>query len=164
MTEKLDIPSISAVIAAASVVAGVIYYSIHIRLQTKVRQTDLVWRLYSDANSKQHHDAWIKIMNSKFENYDDLVEKHGQLFSGKPIPDAFLIVANFYEGVGVLLHRKLVDIDMIVDLLPTEMTWEKVKPAVEGMRKRFNEPRFYEWFEYLYNEVKKEKNKNTKSQ
>lgn len=72
MTEKLDIPSISAVIAAASVVAGVIYYSIHIRLQTKVRQIDLVWRL--DANSKQHHDAWIKIMNLKFENYDGLVD------------------------------------------------------------------------------------------
>ena len=160
----LDIPSISGIIAVVGVMVGVAFTVLELRNLVKQRQTDLVWRLYSDANSKQHHDAWIKIMNSKFENYDDLVEKHGQLFSGKPIPDAFLIVANFYEGVGVLLHRKLVDIDMIVDLLPTEMTWEKVKPAVEGMRKQFNEPKFYEWFEYLYNEVKKEKNKNTKSQ
>jgi len=151
----LDIVSISAIVTAIGVLVGVVFAIIEIRNLVQTRQTDMVWRLYSDINSKQLHDAWIKLMNSKFENYDDLVEKHGPLLSGKPVPDAFLIVSNFFEGVGLLLHRRLVDIDMIINLLPTEMTWKKVKPAVEGMRKQFNEPKFYEWFEYLYNETHK---------
>jgi len=73
------------------------------------------------------------------------------------------MVANFFEGAGVLLHRKLADIGTIADLLPVEMTWEKMKPIVEGMRKQFNEPRFYEWFEYLYNEMKKREQQTAKT-
>jgi hypothetical protein len=30
-----------------------------------------------------------------------------------------------------------------------------LKPIVEGERKDYNQPRSLEWFEYLYNEMKK---------
>jgi len=43
----------------------------------------------------------------------------------------------------------------LVELLPAGMTWKKIKPIVEGIREQFNDPRFYEWFEYLYNEMQK---------
>ena len=49
----IDISSVSVVVAAASVVAGVIYYSFQLRNQTKMRQTDLVMRLYSTYSSKE---------------------------------------------------------------------------------------------------------------
>lgn len=151
----VDVPTISIAIAAASVVAGVIYYSLQLRHQTKARQTDLVWRIYSDLNRKEFLGAWTKTINLEFKEYSDLVKRYGQLFSGKPVTSAIFVVANLFEGVGVLLHRKLVDIGVVADLLPVEMTWEKMKPIVGGMRKQFNDPRFYEWFEYLYNEMKK---------
>jgi len=93
-----------------------------------------------------------------------LGKRYGQPFSGKPVTGAIIMVANLFEGVGVLLHRKLIDISMVADLLPVEMTWEKIKPIVGGMRKQFNEPRFYEWFEYLYNEMKKREQKLPKTQ
>lgn len=136
----------------------------HLRQQVKVRQTDLVWRLYSDLNRKEFHEAWTKTINLEFKDYNDLVKRYGQPFSGKPVTSAIIMVANFFEGVGVLLHRKLVDISMVEELLPVEMTWEKMKPIVAGMREQFNEPRFYEWFEYLYNEMKKREQQLAKAQ
>jgi hypothetical protein len=35
------------------------------------------------------------------------------------------------------------------------MTWNKVKPFVEGVREQFNQPTMYEEFEYLYNQIRK---------
>lgn len=35
------------------------------------------------------------------------------------------------------------------------MTWKKLKPIVEEIRKQWNEPRIYEMFEYAYNELQK---------
>jgi hypothetical protein len=50
-----------------------------------------------------------------------------------------------------------VDIDTLVDTYGESgaMAWEKVKPLVEGFRKQSKMPKAFEWFEYLYNEMKK---------
>ena len=67
------------------------------------------------------------------------------------------MVANFFEGIGILLRRKLIDIALVDDLFSSDViiTWHKMKPIVEGWRKQFNRPQMSEWFEYLYNEMKK---------
>jgi len=57
----VDIQTISIAIASASVVAGIIYYSLQIRQQTKTRQTDLVIRLYTAFGGKEMRGAWEKI-------------------------------------------------------------------------------------------------------
>ena len=58
----------------------------------------------------------------------------------------------FFEGVGVLLYRKLVDIAVVDDPFssPVEISWEKIKPVAEGERKQFGGSRIWEWSEYLY--------------
>ncbi|NIO38531.1 hypothetical protein GTO27_12665, partial [Candidatus Bathyarchaeota archaeon] len=62
----------------------------------------------------------------------------------------------FFEGIGVLLRRKLIDIELVDDLFtaPVKLTWEKVKPIAEELRKR-GLLTAWEWFEYLYNELQK---------
>jgi hypothetical protein len=53
----LDIPSISAIVAAAGVLVGVVYYILEIRQQTKIRQTDLIMRMYSSYGSREFQEA-----------------------------------------------------------------------------------------------------------
>jgi len=153
----VDIPTISIVIAAASVVAGVIYYSFQIRHQTKIRQTDLVMRLYSTRASKEFQEAWKKVMAKEFKDYNDY-EKWYEWSD-------FIEVGIFFEGIGILLCRKLIDIRLVDDLFSyiIETTWEKIKPVVEGVRKHNNAPQIFEWFEYLANEIKKRQQKGVKS-
>jgi hypothetical protein len=33
--------------------------------------------------------------------------------------------------------------------------WEKTKPIFEGARKQYDQPRWGEWFEFLYHEMKR---------
>ena len=150
----VDITEISAMVAAAGVLVGVVYYILDMRNQARTRQTDLVMRLYSTYGSKDLQEAWATVRELEFKDYDDFIKKYGW-------SAAMSEVCLFFEGVGVLLHKKLVDISMLDDLFtgPIKMTWEKMKPMIEGHRRQKKYPQFYEWLEYLYNEMKKREQK-----
>ena len=61
---------------------------------------------------------------------------------------------SFYDQVGVLLRRRLIEFDMVDDLLgnSTRQLWEKVLPMIREAHER-HDPRLYEHFELLYEEM-----------
>jgi hypothetical protein len=149
----VDIQTVSVVVASASVVAGVIYYLFQIRLQTKVRQTDLVIRLYTTFASKEMRQTWEKVRTREDLDFEAYQKKYG-------LSDVDEI-GWFFEGVGVLLHRKLMDITVVDDLFssPVKISWEKLKPLALSERKQSARPQVWEWWEYLYNEMQKREQK-----
>ncbi len=161
----VDIQTVSIVIASAGVFVAAIYYVFQIRHQTRLRQTDLVMRLYSTFASEDHRTAGKKVIWINYEDYDDYVKKYGAPNSEEPIPTAVDTVLYFYEEVCVLLSKKLVDIDLIDQLFGYNimLVGNKVMPIIEEGRKRLNVPRFWTNFEYLYNEMKKIKQAGGKS-
>ena len=156
----VDIQTVSIAIASASVVAGVVYYALQLRHQTKLRQTDLIMKLYSTLGSQEFFESYTKFMLMEFENYDDYRKRYAPSPTGlseKPEVIAFWKVGIFYEEIGSLLYMKLIDINLTARLFRNLVgyTWEKMKPIIEGLRKQWNDPRVYGWFEYLANEMKK---------
>jgi hypothetical protein len=149
----VDIQTVSIAIASASVVIAAIYYVFQIRNQTKIRQTDLVIRLYTTFGSKEMRQAWEKITTRENKDFNTYQKEFGLSDLNE--------VGWFFEGVGVLLHRKLVDIAAIDDLFssPIKISWEIMKPIAEGERKKFSRPQIWEWWEYLYYEMQKREQK-----
>lgn len=158
MLGMVDIQTVSVVVASASVVAGVIYYLFQIRLQTKVRQTDLVIRLYTTFASKEMRQTWETVRTREDLDFEAYQEKYG-------LSDVDA-TGWFFEGVGVLLHRKLIDIAVVDDLFssPIKISWEKLKPIALGERKQSGRPQIWEWWEYLYNEMQKREQKLQQSE
>jgi hypothetical protein len=159
----VDIQTVSIVIASASVMAGVLYYIFQIRHQTKMRQTDLIMRLYSTLGSKEFVENDPKIFNQEFKDLEGFLQKYSSFSKFMESSDyaPFMMDSMFFEGVGILLYRKLVDIELVDDLFssPIITIWEKTKPMTEALRKHFDRPQIAEWFEYLYNEMKKREQK-----
>jgi hypothetical protein len=156
----LDIPSISAIAAALGVLVGVVIAVVELRNLVKQRHTDLVTRLSSDiALNRESLEAFVDIVEAEFEDYDDFVKRYGKFISKNQVPMSFMMMGNFYEQIGVLLRNKLIDASLVDQLFPVSIIWEKTKPLVEGMRKEYHDPGFFEWFEYLYNEMKKREQK-----
>ncbi len=156
----VDISTVSIVIASASVVAGIVYYAFQIRHQTKMRQTDLVTRLSSDfSTSRRFLEAFVDTYEVEFKDYSDFVKRYGRPISKNQVPMSFMIMGNFFEQIGVLFRNKLIDASLISQLFPISPMWEKMKPLAEGMRKEYHQPELWEWFEYLYNEMKKREQK-----
>ena len=155
----IDVQTMSIAIASAGVMAGIIYYAFQVRHQTKLRQTDLIMRLHSQACSKEFVEAYQKVSSMQFNDYNDFVKKYGSLYAEGPEQTAIIMCAMFMEGIGILLHRRLVDIEAIQELFPVEIGWRKLEPVLVGTREQYGRPGIYEWFEYLYNEVKKREQK-----
>jgi hypothetical protein len=149
----VDIQTVSVAIASTSVVIVAIYYVFQIRHQTRLRQTDLVMRLYSTFGSKEFQDAWTRIESNEFKNYDEYVKKCG-------LGD-YAQCATFFEGIGVLLQKKLIDINLVDALfsVPLKHMYERMKPIIEGNREQFHDQRVFENFEYVYNEMQKREQK-----
>lgn len=158
--KMVDIPTLSAVIAAASVVATSIFAASQLRHFVKNRNTELVMRLYSDFGKKEFQESLHQLMTTEIKkNNEDYAKKLNQL----EITTNALGVIVFFEGIGVLVHRKLADINLIYDLIggSITVTYQKLQPLIEGYRKQTNQPEFCEWFEHLYNQIQqKEKTKS----
>jgi hypothetical protein len=144
----MGVAGVSILIAAASVVVASTFYSFQIRNQVRVRKTDLVMRLYATWDSLEFQQAFHTVYWADFHDYDSAMRITG----GERQVWSFLFC--FYDQVGVLLRRGLIEFDLVDDLLgnSTRQMWEKVTPVILEARERWD-PRLYENFEFLYDEV-----------
>jgi len=151
----VDITETAAIIAAAGVMIGVVYYILDIRNQSKVRQTELILQLYSFYNTETCQKALSRVLALEYRDYDDFVKKYGSIPSPSPneVQVSLQMVGTFFEGVGVLLSQGLLDIHLVQKLFNVKGYWKKIEPVVIELRKILKDPREKEWFEYLYNEI-----------
>ncbi len=151
----LDIQSISVVVAAIGVLVGVALAILELRNISKTRQMQLVMNIYSLYTTRQFTDAWENLRTRETKDYDGYVKKHG-------LTD-FMQVVSLFEGLGFLVHKGFLDIDLVRELMSesTKMAWEKAGPMIEDARKRLNQRKSGEyipvcqWWEHLYNELQK---------
>jgi hypothetical protein len=79
-----------------SIVAGVIYYALQLRHQTKMRQTDFIVRLYSTYGSKEFHEILKEVHTSQFNDYEDFVKKYGPWLSKPGSAQTAIFVVSTY--------------------------------------------------------------------
>jgi hypothetical protein len=151
----MDVASWSAVIAAISVVVGVIFAIFQMRDAARTRHTELIIQLNPALKVPMNEilDATNKLWNLKYTNYQNYLETYGD-----PLSDTALhTTTGYYDGLGFLLHKRLINVDTIEYLVSGSSigTWEKLEPIIEGTRKQYNMPELFKWFEYLYKETRK---------
>jgi len=128
----VDIQTVSIAIASSGVFAAAIYYILQIRNQTKTRQTDLLVRLFSMTMTKDFAEAWEKVLGEReILEYRDYWKKYGFV----EVDEVFW----FFEQLGRLLQKGLIDIDLLpIPYGQVKVAWEKMMPMAEGARKYFN--------------------------
>jgi hypothetical protein len=146
-----------------SLAIGVIYYIITLRINQRnqeltleTRQASLFMQLYnrwSDPEFAKHYGA------ARHHHTEDGLEVAKKSLSPYN-PDVWLpfhSLGQFFEGMGMLVHKKLINIDYVDTLLSYRIIWwwEKMKPWYERERKLMNNPELYSNIEYLYNEIVK---------
>jgi len=155
----VDIQTVSIAIASAGVFLAAIYYILQIRHQSKTRQMSLLINLYSTWGSDDMKKAFGKVAGLEIKDYNDFVKSYGSFSSvgRSPVWVDIDKIGWFFNGIGFLVHGGFADIGQIDDLFPHSIMnlWEILKPLVEGLRKQYNTPKTFQWFEYLYNEMKK---------
>jgi hypothetical protein len=122
-----------------------------------LRKMDLLMRLHLHVANHEFVNAYQKIGNIQFKDYNDFAMKFGPISSEGSEQTAIISTTRFMEGIGVLVNHKLADARTIGELFPVEATWKKLEPILIESRKQSGDPETWRWFEYLYNEIKKKK-------
>jgi hypothetical protein len=151
----------------AGILVGIVYYVTIMRNQQKTReltlkaqeltletrQAQLFMQIYSQWNTMEFGRQYEKSMRMEWTDFDDFNEKY---LGDIEAYTAWRMMARFFEGIGVLVQRGLIDVTLVDDLMSGETMrfWERFQPLIEEMRSRLNWPQAVEWVEYLYEQVR----------
>ena len=153
----VDIQTISVVIAAASVVVGVVTFIVNSRKEARQREVEFLFqRTQSDLEA--YYRAWFNVVTiMDWKNLDELNEKYQ--FSTHPEERSrFNCIGHFFNSIGLLLKEKVVNPELLFTVFTPALvltTWRRYESTLKEMRIRSNDPILWSGFEYLGNEVKK---------
>jgi hypothetical protein len=158
----VDAQTISIIFAGLSIGVAAIYYTLTLsssqraqKLQIETRQAQLFMQTYHKWIDKDLHLVNHKVQAYEWEDFDDFMGKYGPEVDMDAYSD-FTRILSYFEGIGVLIKRGLIDPYIVDDLMSMNIIrlWEKYEPLTISMREYLNAPQAGEWWEYLYNTIK----------
>jgi hypothetical protein len=164
MSIVVDIQTISVVIASASVIGSAVYYMLETRHQRRTRQTESILRLspWFSITAKEIQEAITNVCSAEYTDYEDYIAK----YNGKPEQTSLKLLGNYFEGIGLLVNMKLVELDIVFNFWGdvAESVWDDNEELIKGMRNDSGTQFTFQYWELLVKEFKKRKialNKNT---
>jgi hypothetical protein len=155
MSFNLDIPTISVLIASTSVVVTAVYFMLDTRHRRRMRQTESIIRLspWFNIGAKEIQEAITYVCSAEYTDYKDYLTK----YEGKPEQTSLKLLGNFFEGIGLLVYMKLVEMDIIYNFWGdiAESVWDDNEEVINGMRKDMGTQWTFQYWEFLVKEVKK---------
>jgi len=173
MVEPSTIELIVGMLTPISLTVGVFYYIMTLRTNQRnqqlslkaqeqhleTRQAQLFMPIYSMFSDHEFMKRMSGLWKIQWTDFDDFITKYGEPWSEEAdieVYSSIWSIGNYYEGIGVLVKRNLIDPTLVDDLISgsTLRTWEKFGPLIIEFRKRYGYPQLWGWLEYLYNEIK----------
>jgi len=122
----------------------------------ETRQAQLFMSLYETHRSPEFRKQYTRVRDREWTDLDDWQKKYGP----ENNPDAsaeYQSLMSFFDGVGLLVRRELIDISLVHDLMyiSTNRIWKFHKPVIYNIRITSGYPNLWEHFEYLSDELEK---------
>jgi len=153
---------LAVILTGLGLIVSILYYTTVIQnanktqnMQLDTRQAQLFMNIYTQFISKEFSEDWIEVtFHREWDSLEDYIEKYGQ--DNLKAAAQSVSVFAFFEGVGVLLKRNLIDISMVDDLMSSYvlLTWRKYGPLMRERSEASNRPELWEHVHYLYDKIK----------
>jgi len=164
MVELATLQAVSYIMGSLGVFVAAVYYIYNVRTSQKTarttletRQTQLFMQLFAQYNNKDFMQDYAKVAyDIEYENLEEWTRKYGST-ADREAWASWARVGRFFDGVGILVRRGLIDVDLVMDELRELIlfSWDKMKPWVYEVRMEMNSPQTWENFEYLAEETRK---------
>jgi len=157
MSLVFDVQTVSILIASISVIGSAVYYLLETRHQRRIRQTESIIRFspWFSIDAKGIQEAIGNVHSTQYTDYNDYLSK----YAGKPEQISLKLLGNYFEGIGLLVSKKLVEEDLVFDFWGdvAESVWDENEKVINGMRKDCGTPYTFEYWELLVKAIKKKK-------
>ena len=158
----VDIQTASIIIAAVAVVVAAVSIIMQNRKAEKARQTQLMMQFMGPLRDFEFLRHYFEILFQwKWTDIDDYRKKYVENYEEY---SKVVHVVSFFNTLGLMLKTKIIDLETALKWHPEACLWfwEKVGPVIQEDQKRWIASGQWrmpykplEWFEYLYNEMKK---------
>jgi hypothetical protein len=157
----VDYQTLFSYLTPISLTIGVIYHIMTLRntrknqqLQLETRQAQLYMGLINTLISSDFRRHWHIAESAEWTDHADFHEKY---IPGSEELTAATVMFTFFNSVGSLVKKKMIDIDLIDGSLAISIVlmWRLYEPIIIGDRDYFKTPTMWEDFEYIYREISK---------
>jgi len=154
----IQIEYLPIVLTGIGIIVSILYYTMTLRNSNKTRQAQLFMNLYEVYRGMDFRRRWYSTSSWEWSDHDDFLLKYGPDTNVEAF-STFNSILGFFEGVGMLVRRGYVELDLVEDLLdiPADVIWEKFKDIVYASRQKRNWPQLFANYEYLIQELGKRK-------
>jgi Domain of unknown function (DUF4760) len=146
----VTIIEVTAVLSSIAAISAAIFLIIELKHMDRHKDLEISMKLFEWAETESLRKAFRRIEEDfQFENLPKYEKNVAENFD---VGDYPYQVEAFFEEVGFLVNKKLVDIDVIVDRLGSHIVtdWKKLQPWILAVREERNDKTFGEHFEILY--------------
>jgi hypothetical protein len=160
----VQIENLPLVLTGLGLTASVLYYTMVLRnanktqqQQLETRQAQLFMELYREYRDPEFRKMFTEV-STQFTWEDDADFR--RKYSPEGNVDNYTIyssVMSYFEGIGVLVKRGLIGIEIVYDLLALQIKsiWEKNREITYASREYLGMPTLWDDLEYLYDELMK---------
>lgn len=133
------------ILGVLSVVAGIVFAIVQLRQFRKQRTELSAVELIRAWQTPEFTKALRALQLLPDNAHPDSLSEHDP-----ELENMAFLVGMFFEGVGVMVYRNLIPLEIVNDLMGgvTRVVWTKLSVWVEEWRAERN-PRAYEWWEWL---------------
>jgi hypothetical protein len=162
MVEEVTYQMVLSTLQTIALIVGIVYYLIIMRnsqrnqkIQIETRQAQLFMQIFTRQYDVDQRRNLHLVTHLEYKNYDDFIEKYGAV-NNPDVYFRFSSLCTYFEGVGVLVKRNLVDPSIVDDLMSGRIIefWEAVSPYILAFRERTGDYEAIEHVEYLYTIIK----------
>ncbi len=148
--------TISIVVAAVSVVVGVIMSILSLRNYAKSRRASIFLDFHKQADQEFLEDMFEVVGDWSWSNYEQFMTKYGPTASTKNWAK-FIHVSSFFDSMGKLLEDKITDAELIPEAMAVMAMawWEKIEPIQADIAKRWRYSGSLDSSKFLYETLKK---------
>jgi hypothetical protein len=158
----IDLTEIIRNLPVIALTVSILYYAMNLRNANKTqkhaletRQAQLFMQIFNQYTSLQLLESSLEIMAGwTWNDYSDFMQKYGPVNNPSEYSKLLKII-NYFEGIGILLKRGLIDKDIINDLMgePLKAVWIKFEPIIVGLREANKVSSYWSNFEFLAKEI-----------
>ncbi len=136
-----------ALITAGAIVVSATVGENSLRHFTKIRESEVLRQMASTHSSPEATQNLFLLYRTNAKTFEEI--------KGKPEEIAMFQWDGVLEGLGLLVKRGVVPLDLVDDYFHgfIRRLWVKLEPFVQNYRIEYNHPEFGEWAEYLYNRI-----------
>ena len=139
-----ELASIAQVVATVVVVVGLVFAMVQVRELGRQRREAAAIQLAHSFGNPDFAHAFLQVLDLPPGAIAAEVKQRG-------LEDAAMLVSLTIESVAIMVHRQIIDIDMVWELTGGVVlsTWDRLRDWSDSYRRATNREKFNEWYQWL---------------